>query len=820
MQGHRFSSQSGGIAQTKRPCVEWKWNIKDSSFELSQEQCEQVFASKLPPMTTNFLMACLSFEDQEQLLAEFAKATRIPKTYSCCIHLDKGKIYFSCFTFQVVERHVISGTLLPLLSFPTSGTIYGTLFKQVFDNPLHGIIVIDSEQNILLCNHYFEKHCRYSNLDLIGRPFRYLDSGKHSDNFYQVMWQQVHELGKWSGTVLIKTGQGHIVPQDLSLQKVTAQERVFYIGYFVDLSNHLYRVADMELGGVELLTHLPTEQQFTQRLAQKWMNSDESSIYLVLAFVPEIPKPEEYELRQSLSEHLSNNEYCHLSGYLGNNYFVVSLECEKRTGPSQVRVIQQAIRTFFSTLNHRAGSKLHDALFKGKVGVSILGHDTNNPRLLVPHAVQAMLEQTGDMKGMITFYNGSIHREAMRRKELEDVAITAIRNEDVEVFYQPIVDTRNWDIAKFEALCRFRDGEGQIMNTQEMVAIAEDLDLVSELDWCVGKKSLQGLEKIHQRFGNTIGITINRSLNTKLGADAVLKSAEDMIRVHASTPDLVTIELTESAYFDSESAQSSLIKNIRMHGVSVAIDDFGTGYSSFTYLSDCNFDLLKIDREFVTDIKVGTHKYHIVRMITDLSHTLDVKVVAEGVETRQELEVLCGIGVDYIQGYFFSKPLPMDCLEQAWGYQERLADFLQRKSSLAGIGILRIAKSYTPTLEPGDTLERARNLLIEPSLRLEHIPILNGEKCIGLVDKECINLQISPTVGTEFETSKDLAAKKRTLNQIMKTDIETLSFHARVGDLPSLLNQKGSPPWIVVDDLGNYLGVVTQQDVLDHFSHH
>ncbi|MGY3569390.1 EAL domain-containing protein [Vibrio paucivorans] len=694
------------------------------------------------------------------------------------------------------------------------------MFKQVFDNPLHGIIAIDAERNILLCNRYFEKHCRYANIELIGKPFRSLDSGKHSSSFYDNMWQQVQESGKWTGTVLIKTGQGHIVPQDLSLQKIVIRDRTLYLGYFVDLSNHLYRVADMELGGVELLTQLPTEQQFTQRLAQKWMNSDENMIYLVLAFVPNIARVNEYELRQSLSEHLSQNNHCQLSGYLGNNYFVVCLECEKKSGPSQVRVIQQTIRSFFSELNRDAGHEIHDALFNGKVGVSILGHDTNNPKLLVPHAVQAMLEQTGDMKGMITFYNGSIHREALRRKEMEDVAVTAIRNENVEVFYQPIVDTRNWDIAKFEALCRFRDPDGQIMNTQEMVAIAEDLDLVSELDWCVGKKSLQGLDTIHQRFGNNIGITINRSLNTKLGADAVLKSAEDMIRVHASTPELVTIELTESAYFDSESAQSSLITNLRMHGVSVAIDDFGTGYSSFTYLSDCNFDLLKIDREFVTNIKVGTHKYHIVKMITDLSHTLEVKVVAEGVETRHELEVLCGIGVDYIQGYFFSKPLPIDNLESAWGYQERLADFLQRKSSLTGIGILRIAKSYVPTLEPGDTIERARALLNDASLHLDSLPILNGETCVGIVDKACLNLHLSPTLGGDFETSKDLTIKKRTLNQVMTTDISTVSFHTRVGELSTLLNQGSPLPWVVVDDLGNYLGVVTQQDVLDHFSHH
>ncbi|WP_039559163.1 EAL domain-containing protein, partial [Vibrio vulnificus] len=113
---------------------------------------------------------------------------------------------------------------------------------------------------------------------------------------------------------------------------------------------------------------------------------------------------------------------------------------------------------------------------------------------------------------------------------------------------------------------RFKDKHGQWQNTQEMVGIAEDLEMVADLDWTVGKKSLEGLKVIHQRFGRRIGITINRSLNTKLGAEEVLQNAEQMVCMYADTPELVTIELTESAYFDSESNQSELIKRIRHMG--------------------------------------------------------------------------------------------------------------------------------------------------------------------------------------------------------------------------------------------------------------
>ncbi len=569
---------------------------------------------------------------------------------------------------------------------------------------------------------------------------------------------------------------------------------------------------------MELLTQLPTEEQFTQRVVNRWLDLKDNILCMVVAFQPQFPSDLEFDVKSKLSEELGRNQQAKVSGYIGSNHFIASLECEKKSGPSQTRLIHQAIRRFFLSLNRQAGSLVHEAILNGKVGVSVMDHDTHNPKLLVPHAVQAILERANDAKGMITFYHGTIHREVLRRKELEDLVLKCIKERKIDVFYQPIVDTKTWDVAKFEALCRFKDSNGRMMNTQEMVSVAEDLELVAELDWCVGRRSIEDLARIHQRFGSTLGMTINRSLNTKLGADQVLKSAERMIIELSDTPELITLELTESAYFDSESSQESLIKNIRDHGVSVAIDDFGTGYSSFTYLSDCNFDLLKIDREFITDIKVGTHKYHIVKSITDLSHTLSIKVVAEGVETRQELEVLCGIGVDYIQGYFFSKPLPLSELEHAWDYQEKLEDFLSRKSSALSIGILNICHSHIPTLTPENTIKEAKEYFDSRSYNINVMPVIYDKRCVGIIDRETLNLYLSPTAGSKLETTKDLAIWKKTLNTVMRTDIYRASFNTKVSEISDLVNSGIKAPWVVEDELGQYMGLITDQDLLSHFA--
>ncbi|WP_159651999.1 EAL domain-containing protein [Vibrio atypicus] len=800
--------------------IEWSWDIKHHKLDVDRRALGQLLHSSLPSVSGNVILSCLDFDDQARFLELIKEACRSQQTltYACCMTLEGEQCCYVNFSFSGENTYLVKGHITPLLYFSVTTSLFNEFFQQLFENPHHGVILADSNKSILACNTYFLNHTGFSARELLMKPIDVLDSDKHSQDFYRNLWFEVEDKGYWSGVVLIKQAQGKTIPQDLTLQKVNFGERTFYLGYYLDISKNLYRVADVELGGVELLTQLPTESQFTYMVAKRWMNEHAESISMVVAFVPNFEQTDDFDLKSMLSEHLSRNRNAQFVGYIGNNHFVACLECAKAESPSQVRIIHQTIRRFFATLNHLAGKVIHRAIMKGKVGVSVLGHDTYNPKLLVSHAVQALLEQSNNSQGQITFYHGAIHKEVLRRKELEEWASKLIKSQSIEVFYQPIVDTKTWDIVKFEALSRFKGPNGQMLNTQEMVTIAEDLDLVSDLDWCVGKKALQELSAIQERFGAKLGVTINRSLNTKLEVDEVLQSAESLIYQYAKTPDLVTIELTESAYFDSESRQSSLIRNIRRKGVTVAIDDFGTGYSSFSYLSDSNFDLLKIDREFVTDIKIGSHKYFIVKMITELAHTLNVRVVAEGVETRHELEVLCGLGVDYIQGYFFSKPLPFEQLEKAWAYYDKLEDFLSRTSSMRKVGILTITQTHIPTLGPRDTVEQALALFNSPRFDLQVVPIVDGQTCLGIVGRKELNYHLTPTLGTKLETTRDLTIAKKRLNQVMQPDVHKISYQTKLIEISDFIRSGIKLPWVVENEIGEYLGIVTTQDVLNYFA--
>lgn len=799
--------------------IVWQWNTATHHLEIDEARCRQVLGAELPQLTGNVLLPCMSYLDQTEFLEKLnnLSAHSEPQRFNCCLRLEKDQCCYIEMTFQLEDDTHVSGELTPLFFFQVTALSIGALFGQLFNNTHHGVLFLNAQKEILVCNDHFLSLSRYTNTALKGQPFSTLQSERHSDSFYLKIWRQVSETSHWSGVVLLQSAQGRAYPQDLTIQRITLEEGIFYVAVLLDLSNNIYRIEDVEYGGVELLTQLPTEKQFTRSVAQR-SDRDKDKVIMVVAFNPPFEQADDFDLKALLSEHLTQEPQAVEVGYLGNNHFVACVECNKVRGPSQVRLIHQAIRRLFSSINHHAGQEIYNAIMRGRVGVSVLGQDTHDPKLLVSHSVQAMLEQSKTSRGQITFYHGVLHKQVLRRKELEEWAEKAIKSHEVDVYYQPIVDTRNWDVVKFEALSRFKGPDGQILNTQEMVNIAEDLDLVADLDWCVGQRALQDLNHIQERFGRHLGVTINRSLNTKLDTNEVLESADSLVHQYAKRPETVTIELTESAYFDSESSQSSLIRNIRRRGVQVAIDDFGTGYSSFSYLSDSNFDVIKIDKEFIRNLSEGSNKYYIVKMITQLAHTLNVKVVAEGVETRSELEAVYVLGVDYIQGFYFSKPLPIHELENAWGYCEKLEQFLSGRGRRLQANILSITQVYLPTLAPNDTIETARSLLTSEQYEIEVIPILDRKVCVGVVGLPEVNLHLSPTAGTKFETRSDIINSRKTLNQVMRRDIHTLTVEDKVDQVTETLKLGIKPPWIVVNLSGEYLGLVTHQDILSYFT--
>ncbi|HDZ9226581.1 TPA: EAL domain-containing protein [Vibrio cholerae] len=807
--------QSIGL-KTRYAPLDWCYQLASQHMDYDVVMWQSLVGNSRSITKPDDFLEYLPLTQREHAAGFFVQAGSAPQSLNTLLVSAEKLVALVAFSVDEVSSQLVRGTITPLLIFH-SGMESAFAFDALFDNDHHGVVITDDQTRILACNRYFEQQTGYQQNELLGLKTSMFNSGKHSQHFYVDMWQQLREQGGWSGTILSQRASGEVWPQDLSIKRLSPQKgQIFYIGFTTDLAPHLDRVLDKQAGDVELLTQLPTLSKFSAQLKQR-LPKQQTTTGFVLAIQPKFSSDKYYAQIRRLAASLAQNRQVQLCGYHGEGIFLCQLDAEKNLEAQPLVGLQRTLRQFFIELRQRGGQEAHQAVAKGRLGVSVLNVDTDKIERLVPHAIQAMLEHHAGETRHINFYDRAIHQQIERRKTLEKWVQKWIANGDVEVFYQPIVDSQSWSVVKFEALCRFQAPEILHASTQELISIAEELGLINQLDELIGGKALKDLPKIHALFGHHVGVSINRSLNSDLSAEQILQSVVDML---AETPTLaknITVELTETAYFDSQSQGGEVLQHLRNRGVTVAIDDFGTGFSSFSYLTECQFDYLKIDREFVTNIEVGSRRYAIVKMMTDLAHTLGVKVVAEGVETEHEVYVLKSLGVDLLQGFFFAKPLPLSNLIHASDYRKHLkltnreAD--KQSSEITTLQSLAFFTQYR--LDPGDPLSLAVEYF--NAVQSDVLPVVTAGECVGLVDRAALNLHLTPTMGTELETAREAAIWRKPVNQIMRTPQVKLAHDTDLKLLASLLKTNPPPPWVLVE--GNrYKGIVTAPRLLAYLA--
>ncbi|MDG3085737.1 EAL domain-containing protein [Vibrio hannami] len=725
-----------------------------------------------------------------------------------CIATSKGQITLCVVSAKKITGNHIAGVVLPLFMVPTAHDI-SSFFLQIFENKSQGMVVTDEETRILACNTYFEKSTGYKIDELLGQKTSMFNAGKHGEAFFQEMWQKLSKTGVWNGLILSKEKTGTIKPQELRLQRLESiSGYVFYLGMTQDLSNKLYRVAGVEHGGIELLTQLPGEDEFFLKVQDSAIDLKENQGMLVLSFVPRFDKEYEFENKKQLASALAYYEHHCSAGFIKKAVFSISIVYERHKDKPHSLSIFEAIKGRFKTLKQRVEPSVYKAVTECTIGVSVLGLDANNENKMISHSLQAMYEQHTSGTSNICFFNRTLHKKIKRREVLEDIVTQSVRHRKMEVFFQPIVNTSNWKITKLEALCRFRDYNGNLLNTQEMIQVAEDMKLISELDLAIADKAISYRRDLAKLYGPNVELTINISLNSDKPMKVVFNDLLRLFKKHARHLPFITVELTESAYFDSEQKDNNLLFELRKKGLKVAIDDFGTGYSSFSYLKDGNFDLLKIDREFVTDLTVGSHNYYIVKMITHLAHTLGVEVVAEGVEKLQEVKILSQLKVNYIQGFYFERPQPIEKLSA----QTVNVDGIESLEELDSAEVELM--SHPPMLTPQHTLREIKELFDNSSFSA--FPVLLERKCVGIITREQFNLHATPAMGTDRETMHEYQTMSKVASAMMSSKLTTVHETINTGEIHEKIHNRNQFPWVVIDDFGDYVAIIDIYNIV-HF---
>jgi cyclic di-GMP phosphodiesterase Gmr len=298
------------------------------------------------------------------------------------------------------------------------------------------------------------------------------------------------------------------------------------------------------------------------------------------------------------------------------------------------------------------------------IGVSLYPEHGRNYEELRQNADIAMYRVKSDGKGAAVFFDASMEREALARMKIEQSLRLAILEKRFCCAFQAKVDIRTQDIKGIEALVRLRDDEGVIQAPGTFINLAVELGLIDELTHLVLAEIVRSIDLINETFGPNTSISMNVAAK-QAGNPEFMRSLAEALEA-TGFPERFMIEVTEDAFITKSHFQAEILPMFRKLGVGISIDDFGIGYSSLSALADITADEIKIDRSFITDIHQRPRSQGILRAIESLSEALGMTVIAEGIESFEELAYLqAATKIRYAQGYYFARPIFLEELKPA-----------------------------------------------------------------------------------------------------------------------------------------------------------
>ena len=301
----------------------------------------------------------------------------------------------------------------------------------------------------------------------------------------------------------------------------------------------------------------------------------------------------------------------------------------------------------------------HEIFINASIGIVIGNCEYNEPEHLLRDADTAMYRAKALGKGQYHLFDPVMHTAALERLQLETDLRRGIEQEELVVHYQPIVSLITGRIAGFEALVRWLDPKRGLVAPNLFIPIAEETGLITAIGYWVLSESCHQLRTWQKQDLIDPNLFVSVNLSVKQFAQPNLLEQIDQVLEHSQlSPDCLKLEITESAIMDNHQDVATILKELRKRRILISIDDFGTGYSSLSYLHSFPVDTLKIDKSFVQRLNLTSENIGLIPVIISLAKTMNMNVVAEGIELVDQLKILRELDCGFGQGYFFAKPLP------------------------------------------------------------------------------------------------------------------------------------------------------------------
>lgn len=540
---------------------------------------------------------------------------------------------------------------------------------KVFEHSIEGIVVTDINGTILQVNPAFSAITGYSAEEALGQNPKILKSNKHPAAFYQAMWQQLGEEGQWAGEIWNRRKNGEIYPEWLTINAVrNAHGKITnYVSIFHDITE-LKRQQDAleHQAQHDALTGMPNRVLLNDRLQMALARMERNAVKVALLF---LDLDHFKNINDGFGHTAGDNLLIELSRRLqlqlrlgdtlarqGGDEFLILLP-EVETVEDASVIAMRLLESLRQPFHHQE----IEYYISASIGVTIAPDNGTDADVLIKNADMAMYRAKKLGRNNFQFFTPELDLQAHRRISLESKLRKGIELEEFELYYQPLVNSGSGAVIGAEALIRWRHGE-ELISPDEFIPLAEESGLILPLgEWVLRTAAAQA--KKWEDAGYGLDISVNISSRQFAGQD-LTKLFREVLAVTGLQPGRLYFEITESILMDDIVKARKILGELREQGGKFYLDDFGTGYSSLSYLKRLPLDGLKIDRSFIRDIGTDADSRAIAAAIVSLAETLNLAIVAEGVETAEQLAILRGMsGRLIIQGYLASRPVSAEHFE-------------------------------------------------------------------------------------------------------------------------------------------------------------
>ncbi len=538
------------------------------------------------------------------------------------------------------------------------------LAATVFESTAEGVLITDTRQRINAVNRAFSEITGYSEDEAIGETPRLLASGLHDGAFYAAMWYQLTAEGHWQGEISNRRKNGEIYPSWLTISAVRNHDRFIthFVAVFADISSIKQAQARLDYQAHhDPLTGLPNRTLFESRLHAALVHSTETYSLGAVLFLDldrfkhindSLGHPVGDLLLKGIAQRLKETlRDIDTVARLGGDEFIILLP-GLQTGSDAETIATKLLNSFSAPF--QAGE--HEFFISTSIGTALFPTDGADVATLIKNADAAMYRSKAKGRNRVESYTRDLTAQASERVALEHELRRAIERNEFTLSYQPKISLLTQHLVGAEALIRWTHPTFGEVPPERFIPLAEENGMILQIGEWVLEKACQQLYQWNQACDQFGSLSVNLA-GAQLRQPNLLNRIEQLLHQYDLAPGRLQLEITENFIMSQTEEALSVLHRLKTLGVQLAIDDFGTGYSSLSYLKRLPLDILKIDQSFVRGLPDDQHDAAIVRAIIALGRSMQLTVIAEGVETLEQQQFLADEGCEQIQGYLVSLPL-------------------------------------------------------------------------------------------------------------------------------------------------------------------